>query len=141
MKRYSVNIPNSSFSHYSSTNHYYAYRTVGTVGANDAVLVFMWERNAETSWNNAEWVALPMQMYWGTGSCFITNTYSITNATSAQIQFTMRNSCGGAPYNPMTGTSSYKVFVIAGVPGKQVLDTIDATDYEAVCEAFGLDPN
>jgi hypothetical protein len=132
--RWSVNVPLGDFQRWIATNEWWVYRSIGaTVGTNDALLVFAYLDHAGVN----EWVALPTLEYFSTSNNFLFFNYSI--ASNSQVQLSIRHSAGVQPYQTMTGTLSYRWFLIKGIPGLKKLEEIDQTNYQEVIHAFGFE--
>ncbi len=95
------------------------------VMGDDLVSVFLY---IDADDGNPDWIALPFNRYFNSGTAFNHFHYGVNE--NGNIFFYIRNSAGGQPYNTMTGTLRYKVFVISADGLKA-----DPTNYYALVSA------
>jgi len=100
-----------------------------TIASDDMVSVFVYI----DPWPSFfEWAALPFLHYYNSSENYNHHSFSVTDAGSLWVY--IRNSAGFQPYNSMTGSLSYRIFV-ASADGLDACD-VDMNDYDALMECI-----
>ena len=108
VRQYNYSLNLSDFAFFSAMNAYGTdVASVPAISSTQAVLSYIYIDPAVDNYN--EWVAMPFTHYFNTGNAYNVHSYSV-DGTSLWIY--IRNSTGVAPYSPMSGTISYRTFVI-----------------------------
>lgn len=109
VRQYNYSLNLSNFAFFGNMNAYgTAVASVPAISSTQAVLTYVYIDPAVDNYN--EWVAMPFTHYFNTGNSYNVHSYSVDGAS---LWIYIRNSNGTAPYSPMSGTISYRTFVIA----------------------------
>lgn len=132
--RYQFSLNLSAFYHYGSSHVWAepAPSSVPNLQSDQLALVYVWMDPVDGAF---EWVQQPFNHYFNSGNAF--NEFFHGVESDGDLWLYIRNSTGGQPYSTMSGSLSYKVFVIESRMAEEMAaEEVNAADLDEVMGFF-----